>query len=120
MQSPCICLWRLHALSAILLLFIFLTFAIAVISLRVQFFSSDMFCFQICQIVPGQRYTKMLNGRQVTEMLKATCQRPVDREKSIVKACIHQIYITRVLVAISFTCFLTCVLISVSFISCRL
>nr|WGH50461.1 argonaute 5 [Nicotiana benthamiana] len=40
---------------------------------------------EICRIVPGQRFTKMLSGRQVTEMLKATCQRPADREKSIGK-----------------------------------
>ncbi|CAN4100830.1 unnamed protein product [Withania somnifera] len=38
---------------------------------------------EICKIVKGQRYTKMLNGRQVTEMLKATCQRPVEREEAI-------------------------------------
>ncbi|MCD9641208.1 argonaute 5 [Datura stramonium] len=40
---------------------------------------------EICSIVPGQRYTKMLNGRQVTEMLKATCQRPGDRERTIMQ-----------------------------------
>ncbi|XP_055830297.1 protein argonaute 5-like [Solanum dulcamara] len=38
---------------------------------------------EICKIVSGQRYTKMLNSRQVTEMLKATCQRPNIREGSI-------------------------------------
>ncbi|XP_015077849.1 protein argonaute 5-like [Solanum pennellii] len=38
---------------------------------------------EICKIVPGQRYTKMLNGRQVTEMLRATCQRPKERQNGI-------------------------------------
>ncbi|KAH0664390.1 hypothetical protein KY284_029321 [Solanum tuberosum] len=40
---------------------------------------------EICKIVSGQRYTKMLNGRQVTEMLRATCQRPNEREGGIGK-----------------------------------
>ncbi|XP_060174066.1 protein argonaute 5 isoform X2 [Lycium barbarum] len=38
---------------------------------------------ELCKIVPGQRYTKTLNGRQVTEMLRATCQRPHEREAII-------------------------------------
>lgn len=37
----------------------------------------------MCKIVPGQRYTKKLNEKQVTALLRATCQRPADREKSI-------------------------------------
>lgn len=31
----------------------------------------------------GQRYTKKLNERQVTAVLKATCRRPHEREQSI-------------------------------------
>ncbi|KAF4390840.1 hypothetical protein G4B88_015730 [Cannabis sativa] len=31
----------------------------------------------------GQRYSKKLNERQVTNLLRATCQRPIDREGSI-------------------------------------
>ncbi|KAL0390038.1 UNVERIFIED_CONTAM: protein argonaute MEL1 [Sesamum calycinum] len=38
---------------------------------------------EVCRIVEGQRYSKKLNERQVTALLKATCQRPHDREKSI-------------------------------------
>ncbi|KAJ7947911.1 Argonaute family protein [Quillaja saponaria] len=38
---------------------------------------------ELCQISPGQRYTKRLNENQVTAILNATCQRPSDREKSI-------------------------------------
>ncbi|CAJ1979202.1 unnamed protein product [Sphenostylis stenocarpa] len=38
---------------------------------------------EICQIVAGQRYTKKLNEDQVTALLRATCQRPRDREISI-------------------------------------
>lgn len=41
------------------------------------------FFAQVCRIVPGQRYTKKLNERQVTALLRATCQRPADRENSI-------------------------------------
>ncbi|XP_014494464.1 protein argonaute MEL1 [Vigna radiata var. radiata] len=38
---------------------------------------------ELCQIVAGQRYTKRLNEDQVTALLKATCQRPREREDSI-------------------------------------
>ncbi|KAL6566896.1 argonaute 5 [Orobanche minor] len=38
---------------------------------------------EVCKIVEGQRYSKKLNERQVTALLRATCQRPSDREKSI-------------------------------------
>ncbi|KAI6685242.1 hypothetical protein NL676_031155 [Syzygium grande] len=38
---------------------------------------------ELCRIAAGQRYTKKLNERQVTALLRATCQRPYDREKSI-------------------------------------
>ncbi|XP_062082598.1 protein argonaute MEL1-like isoform X3 [Humulus lupulus] len=38
---------------------------------------------EVCTIVEGQRYSKKLNERQVTNLLRATCQRPNDREESI-------------------------------------
>ncbi|KAJ9554728.1 hypothetical protein OSB04_009342 [Centaurea solstitialis] len=38
---------------------------------------------EICRLVDGQRYSKKLNERQVTQMLKATCRRPKDRENEI-------------------------------------
>ncbi|VVA93223.1 unnamed protein product [Arabis nemorensis] len=38
---------------------------------------------ELCRIAEGQRYTKRLNEKQVTAMLKATCQRPVERENAI-------------------------------------
>ncbi|KAF8039529.1 hypothetical protein BT93_B1907 [Corymbia citriodora subsp. variegata] len=40
---------------------------------------------EVCRIVSGQRYTQKLNERQVTALLRATCQRPHDRERSIRK-----------------------------------
>lgn len=40
---------------------------------------------ELCKIAPGQRYVKKLNEKQVTAMLRATCQRPPDREQSINK-----------------------------------
>ncbi|KAK6163437.1 hypothetical protein DH2020_000301 [Rehmannia glutinosa] len=38
---------------------------------------------ELSRIVAGQRYSKKLNERQVTALLKATCQRSRDRETSI-------------------------------------
>ncbi|XP_062099717.1 protein argonaute MEL1-like, partial [Humulus lupulus] len=38
---------------------------------------------EVCTIVEGQRYSKKLNERQVTNLLRATYQRPNDREESI-------------------------------------
>lgn len=38
---------------------------------------------ELCKIVEGQRFMKKLNERQVTQILRATCQRPPLREKSI-------------------------------------
>jgi eukaryotic translation initiation factor 2C len=35
--------------------------------------------------VEGQRYTKRLNERQITALLKVTCQRPRDRENDILQ-----------------------------------
>ena len=33
----------------------------------------------------GQRYSKRLNERQITALLKVTCQRPVERERDIMQ-----------------------------------
>ena len=41
---------------------------------------------QLCKIAGGQRYTKKLNERQVTALLRATCQRPSARENNIKQA----------------------------------
>lgn len=40
---------------------------------------------QVCKIVEGQRYSKRLNERQITALLKVTCQRPHEREEDILK-----------------------------------
>ncbi|OMO58271.1 Argonaute/Dicer protein, PAZ [Corchorus capsularis] len=40
---------------------------------------------ELCWIVKGQRYTKKLNDLQVRNLLRATCQRPHDRESNIKK-----------------------------------
>ncbi|CAJ2646918.1 unnamed protein product [Trifolium pratense] len=37
----------------------------------------------LCQIESGQRYSKRLNEEQVTNLLRATCQRPHQREQDI-------------------------------------
>ncbi|KAH0918481.1 hypothetical protein HID58_026141 [Brassica napus] len=41
------------------------------------------FPMELCRIAEGQRYTKKLNERQVTALLRATCQRPDIRDNSI-------------------------------------
>ncbi|CAN8321108.1 unnamed protein product [Cochlearia groenlandica] len=38
---------------------------------------------EVCKIVEGQRYAKRLNERQITNLLRVTCQRPKEREKAI-------------------------------------
>lgn len=38
---------------------------------------------EVCKIVEGQRFSKKLNEKQVTEILRSTCQRPDQRERSI-------------------------------------
>ncbi|KAL4556451.1 hypothetical protein LXL04_039103 [Taraxacum kok-saghyz] len=40
---------------------------------------------EVCKIVQGQRYTKRLNEKQITALLKVTCQRPKDRENDILQ-----------------------------------
>lgn len=43
--------------------------------------------FQVCKIIEGQRYSKRLNEKQITALLKVTCQRPSDRESDILRVC---------------------------------
>ncbi|TYH03953.1 hypothetical protein ES288_A09G259800v1 [Gossypium darwinii] len=47
---------------------------------------------EACKIVEGQRYTKRLNERQITALLKVTCQRPRDRENDILQMVQHNAY----------------------------
>uniref|UniRef100_A0A1J3JNK1 Protein argonaute 10 n=1 Tax=Noccaea caerulescens TaxID=107243 RepID=A0A1J3JNK1_NOCCA len=47
---------------------------------------------EACKIVEGQRYTKRLNEKQITALLKVTCQRPRDRENDILKTVQHNAY----------------------------
>lgn len=43
------------------------------------------FLLQACKIVEGQRYTKRLNEKQITSLLKVTCQRPREQEADILQ-----------------------------------
>ena len=45
---------------------------------------------QVCKIVEGQRYSKRLNKRQITALLKVTCQRPQEREYDILQVCLME------------------------------
>ncbi|XP_068653679.1 protein argonaute PNH1-like isoform X2 [Aristolochia californica] len=40
---------------------------------------------EACKIVEGQRYTKRLNEKQITSLLKVTCQRPREQEMDILQ-----------------------------------
>ncbi|XP_042492138.1 protein argonaute PNH1-like [Macadamia integrifolia] len=44
---------------------------------------------EACKIVEGQRYTKSLNDKQITSLLKVTCQRPREKEMDILQT-FHQ------------------------------
>ncbi|XP_035838402.1 protein argonaute 1A isoform X3 [Helianthus annuus] len=46
---------------------------------------------EVCKIVAGQRYSRKLNERQVTALLKVTCQRPQDREHGILKVMLSNL-----------------------------
>ncbi|KAL2486894.1 Protein argonaute 10 [Abeliophyllum distichum] len=47
---------------------------------------------EACKIVEGQRYTKRLSEKQITSLLKFTCQRPRDRENDILQTVQHNAY----------------------------
>ncbi|PIA41768.1 hypothetical protein AQUCO_02200300v1 [Aquilegia coerulea] len=47
---------------------------------------------EVCNIVEGQKYSKKLNERQVTAILKASCKRPEERERSIERMAWHNDY----------------------------
>ncbi|RRT77420.1 hypothetical protein B296_00028658 [Ensete ventricosum] len=44
----------------------------------------------VCKIVEGQRYSKRLNEKQITTLLKVTCQRPHDRVLDIMQVYLAQ------------------------------
>ncbi|KAI3855585.1 hypothetical protein MKX03_006623 [Papaver bracteatum] len=47
---------------------------------------------EVCKIIEGHRYSKRLNERQITALLKVTCQRPHEREKYIMQTVHHNAY----------------------------
>lgn len=47
---------------------------------------------EACKILSGQRYTKRLNEKQITALLRVTCQRPKDRENDILQTVHHNGY----------------------------
>ncbi|KAJ3672312.1 hypothetical protein LUZ60_007033 [Juncus effusus] len=47
---------------------------------------------EVCKIVEGQRYSKRLNERQITALLRVTCQRPQERENDIIQTVRHNAY----------------------------
>ncbi|CAI9268399.1 unnamed protein product [Lactuca saligna] len=57
---------------------------------------------EICRIAGGQRYALKLNEKQVTNFLRATCQRPLDRETSIKNTMVSNKYNANPLVSQAF------------------
>ncbi|KAL5212258.1 hypothetical protein ABZP36_023105 [Zizania latifolia] len=47
---------------------------------------------EVCEIIEGQRYSKRLNEKQITALLKVTCQRPQERELDILQTVHHNAY----------------------------
>ncbi|GMH03924.1 hypothetical protein Nepgr_005763 [Nepenthes gracilis] len=47
---------------------------------------------EVCKIVEGQRYSKRLNEKQITALLKVTCQRPHERECDIAQTVRRNAY----------------------------
>ncbi|XP_068651672.1 protein argonaute MEL1-like [Aristolochia californica] len=47
---------------------------------------------EVCKIVEGQKYARKLNDRQITAILKATCQRPNIREGNIQETVAYNNY----------------------------
>ncbi|KAM0043961.1 putative post-transcriptional gene silencing PAZ-Argonaute family [Helianthus debilis subsp. tardiflorus] len=45
---------------------------------------------KVCKIVAGQRYLRKLNQRQITSLLKVTCQCPRERDQGILKLKYHE------------------------------
>jgi hypothetical protein len=52
--------------------------------------------YQVCKIVEGQRYSKRLNEKQITALLKVTCQRPQEREKDIMQVIVNYIFLVQI------------------------
>lgn len=52
---------------------------------RMHIYIMHHFMPQACKIVEGQRYTKRLNEKQITSLLKVTCQRPREQEMDILQ-----------------------------------
>ncbi|CAK7343302.1 unnamed protein product [Dovyalis caffra] len=46
---------------------------------------------ECCMIIEGQRYSKKLNEKQVTALMREACRRPVERESSIEKMLVAQL-----------------------------
>ncbi|PUZ37586.1 hypothetical protein GQ55_9G131000 [Panicum hallii var. hallii] len=44
-----------------------------------------LLCMHVCNIHEGQRYSRKLNERQVTSILRMACERPTQRESSILE-----------------------------------
>ncbi|CAL9089959.1 unnamed protein product [Musa textilis] len=47
---------------------------------------------EACKIVEGQRYTKRLNEKQITSLLKVTCQRPREQEIDVLQTVRQNAY----------------------------
>lgn len=72
-----------HVSSSLLLLPFFNRCLFALMFLSAS--STCLLFMQVCNILEGQRYSRKLNERQVTGILKLACERPTQRESSILE-----------------------------------
>lgn len=47
---------------------------------------------EVCKIVEGQRYSRKLNDKQITALLRVSCQRPYERQNAIVQTVYQNEY----------------------------
>jgi eukaryotic translation initiation factor 2C len=67
----------------------------------------NYFPMEVCKIVEGQRYSKRLNERQITALLKVTCQRPKVKSSVSVRCPVGTIGLSRARVTPATTLILT-------------
>ncbi|KAI5013298.1 hypothetical protein ZWY2020_028252 [Hordeum vulgare] len=51
----------------------------------VQVADKEIYHYDVCTITTGQRYSRKLNERQVSSILKMACERPAQRESSVLE-----------------------------------
>lgn len=104
-KDQIICLWRLVS-STVVFNYLHWTWICYIVCLSIwmvsecyiqlQYYHKCLWLwnmkFQVCKIVEGQRYSKRLNEKQITALLKVTCQRPQERELDILQVAVYHMF----------------------------